>query len=355
MYIGVGDAARKVKKGYIGVGGVARLFYSVGPPMITQRLTGVCQGYAACCGNINDKFLLILAPDGNNSSTYIHHMAYNTSLTNVMNDDRNDSFRGLSSLGPYAVTIPDREDRNLTIYDESLTKRYVKVGSKSSSISTGCFEIGNYVLFGTCAVDTALTVLLDLPISDNSGYLQSLKYVRFGAQVGKYLCYSKKTYSPNGTIGTVDTSLTVGVDIKEPTGTLSPTGTAWAPAGDKYAVAVGGDDNGDSSDDSNDKVWAVDGSLTLTSGLTMASRKLGAGSFGLGDYAVFSGGKSTNTYNKTIVDVFDTSLVRTSDNWRSVDSYSVGGGSFAGIGIFYGGKKPVANNPGINNMDVLTI
>ena len=37
-YIGVDNTARKIKKGYIGVGGAARLFYSLGPPMITSRL-----------------------------------------------------------------------------------------------------------------------------------------------------------------------------------------------------------------------------------------------------------------------------------------------------------------------------
>lgn len=343
-YIGVDNTARKIKKGYIGVGGAARLFYSLGPPMITSRLNGTKYCDNVILASINDKYLLV--QDYDNGSQRV----YDKSLTVVYSGNRSYNFYGANSVGSYGVLIPKTTSEPIYVYTDSLTLTYVDFGTTTGySLSPGNIKVGDYIVFNSRAINSSLTLFSDLPVSVENGDTTE-KYLRVGAQVGNWGCFSNGW----GKIGTINTSLTTGTVITESSNSLYNKCTAWASAGNSYAIAVNGDDDDESGYPYNKKVWAVDASLTLREGLTSTDARYGLGSFTLGDYACFSGGGGSSTTGKTKVDVFDTSLVLTMNNYRTVDSYNVAGGSFGDMGVFYGGMG-VTSKSEVNNIDIMTL
>ena len=285
---------RKIKRGYIGIGGVARPFWSgekalvsYGP--ITAMSTVRCSHAGGTVGNYA---LFAGGQDANTSVATVD--TYNASLTKGTAPNLNESAwnSAAASVGNYVIFAGGRNDyyqSKVTAYNKSLTK---STPSALSSTKEGlsAAAVGSYALFA-------------------------------GGSRG------------SGTLKTVDaynTSLT-----RSTVTDLSVERQYGAAAGiSGYALFSGGRDAGY---DDVSSVDAYNASLTRSIAASLSEKKDEHQGATVNGYAIFAGGESSAGL-KT-VDVFDASLTRKTATPLSVGMSNFASASIEDFAVFAGGFK----------------
>ena len=145
------QAARKIKRGYIGIGGVARPFWvgekelvSYGP--VTAMSTVRCGHTGGTVGNY------ALFAGGRDASTFVATVdTYNASLTKGTAPNLNESAwnSAAASVGNYVIFAGGNNDyyqSTATAYDQSLTRsRPSSLSSTKAGLSAA--TVGSYALF----------------------------------------------------------------------------------------------------------------------------------------------------------------------------------------------------------------
>ena len=286
---------RKIKRGYIGIGGVARPFWigekalvSYGP--IIAMSTVRCGHAGGTVGNY------ALFAGGQDANTYVSTVdTYNTALTRGSAPNLNAAVwnHAAASVGDYVIFAGGRNNNyqsTATAYNRSLTR------SSPSSLSTArdgltSASVGGYALFAggsrgsgplktVDAYNTSLTRSSAASLSDK-------KYEHQGATVNGCAVFAGGE-SPGAlkTVDVYDTSLT-----KKSAAPLSVGMNNFASASiDDFAIFAGGQN-------ANGAVNAYSKSLTRST-LTLNSGAVKRTSFSgarVGGYALFSGGLLNGT------------------------------------------------------------
>ena len=291
------SVARKIKKGYVGVGGVARLCW------IGRELTSY--------DNVNNGLSLA-----------------RTSLA-------------ATTIGDYALfgggyDTSGRYVSNVDAYDTSLTR------TTPTSLSTGrhylaATSIGDYALFGGGFTNgTAVTNVVnayDTSLARTSASTFTLARGKLAATtVGNYALfgggYTSSTVITN-VVNAYDTSLarTSATSLSTGKGNLAATTVG------NYALFGGGYTSGTVI---TAVVNAYDTSLTRTSADSFDTAVSRLAATTVGNYALFGGGY-TGSDISTVVNAYDTSLTRTSPTSLSTGRYYLAATSIGDYAIFAGG------------------
>lgn len=314
----VKQIARKIKKGYVGVGGVARPCWGGG------ELTSY--------GNVNNglslaRTRLAAANIGNyalfgggydTSGTYVSNVdAYDTSLTRTtptsLSTGRADL--GATAVGDYALfgggfTSGTAVTNVVNAYDTSLTR----TSASTFTLARGklaATTLGDYALFGggatsktvvtnvVHAYDTSLTCTSAMALGSSGKELAATTvgdYALFGGGSGSST-YSKVVF-------VYDTSLTRVTDSSLDSFDTAVSRLAATTVGD-YALFAGGYNDSDIISDIN----AYDTSLTRTSPTSLSTGRYYLAATSIGEYAIFAGGYTGSDVNAR-VDIYDSLLTR---------------------------------------------
>ena len=309
------SVARKIKKGYVGVGGVARPCWGGG------ELTSY--------GNINNGLSLartslaattigdyaLFGGGYDTSGTYVSNVdAYDTSLTRTKPTSLSTGRRNLAAttVGNYALfgggfTSGTAVTNVVNAYDTSLTR----TSASTFTLARGklaATTVGNYALFGggytssivvtavVHAYDTSLTRTSPTSLGDSRGELAATtvgNYALFGGGSGS------STYS--ALVNAYDTSLTRTSADSFDTAVSCLAATTVG----NYALFGGGYTGSDISTVTE----AYDTSLTRTSPTSLSTGRYYLAATSIGEYAIFAGGYTGSDVNAR-VDIYDSLLTR---------------------------------------------
>lgn len=314
----VKQIARKIKKGYVGVGGVARPCWGGG------ELTSY--------GNVNNGLSLartslaattigdyaLFGGGYDTSGTYVSKVdAYDTSLTRTtptsLSTGRADL--GATAVGDYALfgggfTSGTAVTNVVNAYDTSLTR----TSASTFTLARGklaATTLGDYALFGGGA--TSKTVVTNV-VNAYSTSLTRTSAMGLGSSgkelaattVGDYAMFGggsgSSTYSR--VVSVYDTSLTrvtaSSLDIFD----TDVSRLAATTVGD-YALFAGGYNDSDIISDIN----AYDTSLTRTTPTSLSIGRYYLAATSIGEYAIFAGGYTGSDVNAR-VDIYNSLLTR---------------------------------------------
>ena len=326
--------ARKVIKGYIGVGGVARTFFSSEQKLEYYGALPVENGITTKRDNgaitsIGDYALFARGASGQADLQTISSKLVRGTATNL--SQARSHLEG-ESVGDYALfaggdasnvtyATVDTYTSNLakgTASDLSLARSYLRSAS-----------VGNYALFsggrdsGSNTVATVDAYSSTLVKSTPSA-LTTARYRHTGASIGNYALFAGGTK-----VTTVETYTSALVKGTAAAMTKGGEGVSATSIGD-YALIGNGYYNGSST-----TVDAYSSTLVKTT-TSMASYRYSAGAATIGDFALFAGGYS-NSYTAT-VDVFKPDLTRETTHDLSVARTELLGASVGDYAIFAGGS-----------------
>ena len=309
------SVARKIKKGYVGVGGVARPCWGGG------ELTSY--------GNVNNGLSLartslaattigdyaLFGGGYDTSGRYVSNVdAYDTSLTRTTPTSLSTGRRNLAAttVGNYALfgggfTSGTAVTNVVNAYDTSLTR----TSASTFTLARGklaATTVGNYALFGggytsstvvtavVHAYDTSLTRTSATSLGDSRGELAATtvgNYALFGGGSGS------STYS--ALVNAYDTSLTRTSADSFDTAVSRLAATTVG----NYALFGGGYTGSDISTVTE----AYDTSLTRTSPTSLSTGRYYLAATSIGEYAIFAGGYTGSDVNAR-VDIYDSLLTR---------------------------------------------
>ena len=355
LYRGVDNVARKVKKAYIGIGGVARTFFSGGKPtyygaVSTRSHGGTANGAyghaAASTGGWDVGDHAVFA-GGYSMSGY----SAVTALTSLYRGSYN---VGGASVGEYAVfsggyygaygTYAGSYWSRVHAYNNAGTRSFATSLNIPTDSQTGISFDGKYALFlngwyndgdgnkgrsdDVYAYDTSLTQVLNSSITyggQGAGGVSIGNRVVYGGLFNAYFDDDPTMYCA---MWAIDASLTfTRIDNKTDDGSQ---GTSAARVGNKALVT------------SKSVVDVYDSSLTRSTTSPLSTARYNPFGSSFGDYAIFAGGytvKSLSYTNITSVDIYDSSLTRTVG-----ESLPAGGGIDGGQGTAKAGNYLFYNN-----------
>lgn len=302
--------ARRIKKAYVGIGGVARPIASTNELRYYGEIAGLSNGLSNLAATSVGNYALF--GGGKTNSIYSAVVdAYDRSLTRSSPTGLGTGRFNLAAttVGHYALFGGGEGSSyyaNVDAYDESKTR------STPTSLTTtrSCLAaatVGNYALFGggmngstkrttVNAYDTSHT--LTTPTSLSSG-----RYNLAAASVGDYVLFAGG-YSTghSSTVDAYNTSLVRTSPTELSRARSNPKGVTVG----EYALFGGGGD--DTTTYGFKVVDAYNRSLTRTIATSMSVEHNKHAATTIGEYALFAGGK--NVYNTThgVVDVYDKSL-----------------------------------------------
>lgn len=336
------SVARKIKKAYIGIGGVARpcwsggelAYYGTITPLSVARNVG---------GATSNKNYAIFAGSGSYDAMVD---AYDKSLvrSNPSNMYENRSNCGAASVGAYALfaggAAGSYTAKGVDAYDGSLTRK-TATDLQYATHSMGSASNGNYAVFGGGYSKLAVTAYNSSLSKTNASNLNTGRCYLTGTSVGEYaLMAGGSTSSSSGFSNVVDaynTSLT----RTNPTAlSKARSYLAGTPVGN-YALFAGGQT---SSSAYSDVVDVYDTSLTRTTAGTLSAARKNMACATVGKYAIFGGGYQSNSnsgYNT--VDVYNDSLTKVTMNNFSEAKTFVLGASIGDYALFAGGYGNYAN------------
>ena len=339
IYLGIDNMVRRVKKAYIGIGGLARPFYGGGKLSYygaVTPLTNSCRDRAAT--SIGEYALFAGGYQGN-SNYYATVDTYNKSLTKGTAPSLyyGKGRLAATTVGLYALFAGGIYISGVSYivdaYDTSLTRKLASslTVARSRLAST---TIGNYALFGGAAESgSGYKSAVD---AYNTSLTKSIP-TQFSAErdtpaattVGNYALFAGGQFS--SVVDAYDTSLT---RTTTSAGLSSIKSYPAATTVGNYALFAGGF-NGSAFD----TVDAYDKSLTRTSPTSLSLARYQFAATSLEDYAIFGGGNKY-TGMVTTVDAYDTSLTRTTPTPLSqfqdqltattIGNYALIGGGFGG-------------------------
>lgn len=341
--------ARKIKKAYVGVNGVARcIFSNAGKFSFYKKGTALSQGRNRLSAGSNSKYVLVAGGYRGGSAGHTNAVdAYNTSFTRTSATTLKNSREQISS-----ATAGERiffaggeggggggatgDTAYIDTYNISLTKTMApNLSDEAQFIHSGA--IGDYALFGTNATvaDAYNESLTKTTTTGLSNYRDTGASAVAGN--GAFLVFAGGTTDKDSTskvtnmVDAYDASLTRFVP--EPL-SLARSRHGGASVGGKALFGGGYDPN--SSNSSTASVEAYDGSLTrttLASPLSVARRGLrGCSAPGFAMFAMGYDGSDLNT-----VDVYDESLTRTTAQGTATAGDDPATASFGNYAIVTGG------------------
>ena len=328
------NVARKVKKAYVGIGGVARPcfgsdleYYGAITPLSAARRCLAAAAVGSCA----------LFGGGDIGSTRYDYYgrvdAYDASLTRSTATGLNPNRTNLAatSVGNYALFGggygKDGWSADVEAYDASLTKT-TATNLSSSRTNLAATSVGNYALFGGGSINTTYYRIVDAyDASLTRTTATSLSEARSNlasAAVGNYALFGGG-YSVDGACATVDAydaslTRTTATSLSEARSNL-----ASAAVGN-YALFGGG----------GEVVDAYDPSLTRVTAAALSDSRSLLAATSVGNYALFGGGYSVDDTYAT-VDVYDASLTRTTATSLSEARSNLAATSVGNYALFGGG------------------
>ena len=332
------SVARKIKKGYVGVGGVARPCWGGGGTLTSYgaitSLSYTRETFAAT--TVGNYALFGGGYNGTRKSTvdtYTNNLTHSTATS--LNTAR--SSLAATTVGNYALfgggaTAGSTYSSTVDTYTNNLTH------STATSLSTArkqlaATTVGNYALFGG-GYDGAYSSDVDAYNANlthsTASSLNSTRCILAATTVGNYALFGGGTTasdSYSSDVAAYNTSLTRTIPFPLSYSRYRLSATTVG----NYAL-FGGGYNGSTY---YDVVDVYDESLTRSTATALAIGRYLPGAVTIGDYALFGGG-----YNGSLeddVDVYDSSLTKRSTKFLSVGRYEPASTTVGDYALFAGG------------------
>ena len=317
--VGTGESvsvARKIKKAYIGIGGVARPCWSGGELAYYGTITPLSSARMNLAAtNVGNHALFAGGQTSSSGWGMTVVDAYDTALTRTSPNVSIHESSNLAAthIGDYALfgggsITGSASDGStyMTAISASLTKTSQKsIGNRGYLSAT---TVGNYALFGggyhSSSPSSTVTSCNESLTIGNATALSAARRYLSATTVGNYALFGggqpKSGYS--NAVDTYDTSLTKGTAtaLSESKRQLAATTVG------NYALFGGGSAYGYCS-----TVDAYDASLTRSTPTALSEEKYWLTATSVGDYALFGGGGMSGDKVTTTVDVYDKSLTKT--------------------------------------------
>ena len=356
-----GGVARKNKKAYIGVGGVARPCWSGGELAYygTAMPLALSRGYLAAT-TIGDYALFGGGYNGSTSSDYQNTVdAYNTLLTRTTPTALSMAryYLAATTVGNYALFGGGYSNQTMSTvdaYNKSLT-RSTPTALPNGNRELAATTVGNHALFAGGNTGSTYTALVNayntsLTRSTPTGLSRGRSQLAATA-VGDYALFGGGS-NGQGVFTVVDaynTSLTRST----PTGLgMGRSQLAATTVGD-YALFGGGIQSSPTN-----KVDAYNTSLTRSTPTSLSVSRSGLSATSVGDYALFGPGwyDTNQSAGSKTVDAYDASLTRTIPAAPS-NGYGCGAATTVGnYALFGGGMQRNSTSWGCTNeVDVYTV
>ena len=333
--------ARKIKKAYIGIGGVARPCWSGGEPAYYGTVTGLSV-YGYCAATSVGNYALFGGGYVTKSASTVS--AYDAVLTKTTSASLSTGREDLAatSIGDYALFAGGR---TIDPWNNEITGTKVDAFNKSLTRSTPTALVvsaeefaaasnGSYALFGggfteyyeaegtignTKYVSAYNASLTRTAPTSLSGYMAR----HAAASVGAYVLFGggyNDYMTPLSVVNAYNTSLT----RTTPTALSVARALLAATSIGDYALFGGGAGSG--------AVDAYNASLTRTTPTALSVARYSLSATNLGVYALFGGG-----YDSKVVDIYDASLTRTAPTELSVIHNKGAAASIGNYALFGGG------------------
>lgn len=341
MYIGVGGVAKKVKKAYIGVNGVARLFFTAGELKYHGEATAlsVARSYLAGASTKNHA---LFAGGATGSSVYSAVVdAYDSNLTRSKPTALSVAryYPEGANAGDYAVFAGGygsggRKD-TVDAYDVSLTRSTPTALSVARYRFAGA-SVGGYALFagGYASSYSAVVDAYDSKLTRSTPTALSVaRQYHAGAHVPNYALFS---------CGTISGGHTTAVDAYDKSLTRSTPTASSAGKSDVAGVSMGnfaffaGGLNGSTN---YSTVEVYDNNLTKIMADALSWARYNIMGAKVGDCVIFAGGSTGSVQSMT--DAYDSSLTRSTMTGISVAREYGVGATVGDYGLIAGGRKNV--------------
>lgn len=350
-YIGVDDIARRIKKIYIGIGGIARPCFSDGLDYygtVTPLKTARSRFTPAIAGGCALFF------SGQTESTLKSDVdVYDPSLIHsVISNSSGRYFYGATSLNDNALyaggtSIVTTYMNHTFRYDPSFTTVTMD-NLHFARTEISATTIGNYALFAGGRYSNGNEFAVDVYDKDFTHKTDvSLSYARYSVAStstdGFAFFGGGRAGYVHSTVDAFNKSLTRRKVESLSVARFSLVATTLG----EYALFGGGltreRSPGTSSDVVTDVVDVYDSDLTLTQITPLSVPRHSLSATTVGEFALFGGGEKYEYYNKynryTTVDMYDTSLTRTTFTPLSTARSELGAITLGNYGLFAGGNS----------------
>ena len=332
-----GSVARKVKKGYIGVGGIARLFYSSGPELnYYGTTTPLSVARSSSAGvSVGNYGLIGGGYTGSSYSAVVD--AYDTNLTRstptVLSVARRDLVGTLAgSYGLFGGGYTGSYSAVVDAYNANLTRSTPTALSIARRYLEGV-SVGDYGLFGGGIASSSsngnVVDAYNANLTRSTPTVLSVsRHQLAGVSVGNYGLFGG---------GYTGSSYTAVVNAYN-TGLVRSTPTALSVSRRNLeGISVGnyGLFGGGAGSSNSNVVDAYDTNLTKSTPAALSQARTTLATVSVGGYGLFGGGYTSN--RSAVVDAYDINLTRSTATPLSVARSGSTGVSVGGYGLFGGG------------------
>ena len=339
------SVARKIKKGYVGVGGVAKLCYALQQTLVPYNgtVTGLTASAQELAATTVGNYAIFAGGYGGSYRNSVD--IYDETLTHTQPSNlliTATTKLAATTVGDYALfsggkTANTSYSYNVEGYNTSLT-HYSAETMYTARASLAATTVGNYALFaGGYSGDGNASTVDSYNRSLTRNAANSLVYARntlAATTVGNHALFGGGIYTASIPVqrNTVDV---YNPDLTFTTASslsVARSGLAATTVGN-YALFGGGK----TASDKSDVVDAYSSSLTRTTvtPLTMIRYYLAATT--LGDYAIFGGGYASDDVTNR-VDIYDSSLTRLNYNYLTVGRSQLAATTVGNYALFGGGN-----------------
>ena len=341
----VKQIARKIKKGYVGVGGVAKLCYALQQTLVPYNgtVTGLTASAQELAATTVGNYAIFAGGYGGsyrNSVDIYDETLTHTQPSNLLTTATTNL--AATTVGDYALfgggqTANTSYSYNVEGYNTSLT-HYSAETMYTARASLAATTVGNYALFaGGYSGDGNASAVDSYNGSLTRNAANPLVYARntlAATTVGNHALFGGGIYTASTPVqrNTVDV---YNPDLTFTTASslsVARSGLAATTVGN-YALFGGGK----TASDKSDVVDAYSSSLTRTTvtPLTMIRYYLAATT--LGDYAIFGGGYASDDVTNR-VDIYDSSLTRLNYKYLTVGRSQLAATTVGNYALFGGGN-----------------
>jgi hypothetical protein len=350
------SVARKIRKAYIGIGGVARPCWGSGDELAYYgSITPLKEArYYMAAASVGDYALFAGGHNGTSIVTTVD--AYNKSLTHSLPTVLNNNTyqHAAASVGNYALFAGGRNGSTasyalskVNAYNSSLTRSNPTSMSTSRNWLTAA-SVGNYALFAagynTSAARVTNVDAYNTSLTRSSATaLSTANYLMTGVGFGNYAIFAGGN---ENIVNAYNTSLTRSILDTLPEKSSS---AASASISDEYAIIAGGTYLASV----HNYVTAYNKSLTkITAPQLSVARQVLSGA-SLGNYAIFAGGSPYNqSSGYDTVDVYDKSLTRTNPANLTTARFWMASTTIGEYALFAGG---VVSSAPYNTVDAFKL
>ena len=350
------EVARKIKKAYIGIGGVARPCWSGGELAYYGTITSLSSARLLLAATtIGDYALFGGGMASGNTNGLATVDAYTKSLTRSTPTALGVARHTLAStsVGEYALFCGGEsgtaKKNTVDTYNLSLTK-----GSTSLSVvkyASAATTVGDYALIGggssTSSTNGRVVNAFDKSLTRTvPTALTSAMTNVCATTVGNYAIF----LGPSGssTCNAYDKDLT-----QTKLSSLSITNRNYISATTVGNHALFG--GGLANDSGSSVVDAIDANLShsLPTELSKARGRIAATT--VGKYGLFAGGEATGSVNSNVVDAYDEALVRTIPNTLKTSRYNMAATTIGDFALFGGGRNSAGSYTSYNTVSAYTV